>query len=713
METQERIINRDLVIGWASIVVILFVSYIGEVIKHERSVPYFLVFMLFTAVPCIVTIVLYRKNPSSHIMRYFIVVGYFFMYSFVMLTGKTTLVFTYIFPMLSLIVLYHQERLILGMGIAALIVNAISIATRFLRHEINLSNSKDIEIQLALLFLCFIGCYTAAQLQKKTINQNSEYIQMLNETSSQIQNLSLQSITTIANTIDAKDEYTKGHSQRVAEYSSALARELGMSEEECSNIHKIALLHDIGKIGVPDSILNKPGKLTDEEFFIMKQHPTVGGDILKDIRLLPDLDVGAKYHHERYDGRGYPSGLKGEEIPLIARIICIADSYDAMSSNRVYRKGLADDWILAEIERCKGAQFDPKLADAFLNLLHKKKIQRTNSYESQIQEEMMAAMEQSNMASSSHRIRSQDILDELADINRIRSVEFNITQELKYEDGCLLLIDVNNLDEINQKYGRLRGDYCLGTIARMLLKPKRGLIVSRAEGDEFLCYIPSINTLEEAEKKILALMNDLNDEIAATEALEGISLSAGASLSFISGKEYAQLLMDADKALYHIKKHSRSGFFIYSDKPKNDYSYTNENDLHQLLELLQKETQQNEEIQKHQEFSKIYDFIQDVEKQNGKNMQLILFSLKPKSKKTFDIQNRIMAMNLLESAITKNIRATDDTTRYSRTQQLVIFKNLDEAESEHMINQITKVFYRMYDKHDVVITYDTANLNIH
>ena len=239
------------------------------------------------------------------------------------------MVFSYILPMLSLLVLYHQPRLILCTGIASLAVNLISIIHKFYTGAMNLSNSKDAEIQIALLLLCFGGSYAATRLYDQITDENVAYMRMLNEKNSEIQKMALQSITTIANTIDAKDGYTQGHSKRVSEYSAALAEELGMSDEEVQNIRSVALLHDIGKIGVPDSVLNKPGKLTREEYHLMKQHPVMGGEILKDISMIQGVDIGAKYHHERYDGKGYPEGLKGEEIPFIARIIAVADAYDA------------------------------------------------------------------------------------------------------------------------------------------------------------------------------------------------------------------------------------------------------------------------------------------------------------------------------------------------------------------------------------------------
>ena len=178
-----------------------------------------------------------------------------------------------------------------------------------------------------------------------------------------------ESIETFTGFIDAKDPYTNGHSNRVAKYTRLIAEEMGFEGEELNRIYYVALLHDCGKIGVPDNILGKPGRLTDEEFQIIKSHTIHGSEILSHFKSLPNVNEGARYHHERYDGKGYPEGKAGEDIPLIARMICVADSYDAMNSNRVYRNKLSKEDIINEIEKNKGTQFDPKIADIFLKII--------------------------------------------------------------------------------------------------------------------------------------------------------------------------------------------------------------------------------------------------------------------------------------------------------------------------------------------------------
>ena len=188
-------------------------------------------------------------------------------------------------------------------------------------------------------------------------------------------NITVESIQAIARTIDAKDEYTNGHSIRVGAYSKIIAENLGMSSDEVDNIYYIALLHDIGKIAIPDSILNKPGRLTDEEFAVMKSHTTRDAAILKGISTIPQIIEGAKSHHEKYDGSGYPEGLKGEDIPFVARIICCADCFDAMASKRVYKAPFSLDVITNEFERCAGTQFDPQISRVVVDLITTGKLQ--------------------------------------------------------------------------------------------------------------------------------------------------------------------------------------------------------------------------------------------------------------------------------------------------------------------------------------------------
>ena len=183
------------------------------------------------------------------------------------------------------------------------------------------------------------------------------------------ENLSLRIVQTLAEAIDAKDTYTNGHSSRVADYAREIARRFGYSRKQQDGIYMMGLLHDVGKIGVPDSVINKPSRLTDEEYAIIKTHPVLGERILRNIKERPELAVGAHWHHERYDGRGYPDGLFGDAIPEEARIIAVADAYDAMTSTRSYRGILPQERVRDEIENGRGTQFDPVFADIMLQII--------------------------------------------------------------------------------------------------------------------------------------------------------------------------------------------------------------------------------------------------------------------------------------------------------------------------------------------------------
>ena len=183
------------------------------------------------------------------------------------------------------------------------------------------------------------------------------------------ESLSLHLVQTLAQTIDAKDSYTNGHSVRVAEYAREIARRYGYDQHRQDEIYMMGLLHDVGKIGVPDTVINKPGRLTEEEFALIKVHPKLGSQILEKIIEMPNLSIGARWHHEHYDGSGYPDGLAGDAIPEEARIIAVADSYDAMTSHRSYRSVLDRSIVRREIENGKHTQFDPVFADIMLQMI--------------------------------------------------------------------------------------------------------------------------------------------------------------------------------------------------------------------------------------------------------------------------------------------------------------------------------------------------------
>ena len=215
-----------------------------------------------------------------------------------------------------------------------------------------------------LLLLIESGIKSVEQMREiKKINTKLE------NTYEKLEKAYRESIQTIRYTVEAKDTYTRGHSDRVSEYSVLIGEKLGMSKEDIRRLQIGGLFHDVGKIGVPDNILQKNDKLTDDEYSEIKNHPTIGAQILSTASIFQDIIPIVKYHHERYDGKGYPCRLKGKDIPYLARITAVADAFDAMTSKRVYRDSLSIDVVISEIEKNKGTQFDPEIADVFLDIL--------------------------------------------------------------------------------------------------------------------------------------------------------------------------------------------------------------------------------------------------------------------------------------------------------------------------------------------------------
>ncbi|MBR0484014.1 MAG: HD domain-containing protein [Oscillospiraceae bacterium] len=243
--------------------------------------------------------------------------------------------------------------------IFGLAVSIMGGAADVLRYHLGWYNGYNTYSRMGiLLFIVILVAYLFREQIRNLENKQKESILFINEITE-----------TFAKIIDMRDQYTSGHSARVAKYTAMLARELGCDEETVEKYYRIALLHDIGKIGIPTEVLNKPGKLTDEEYEIIKSHAQKGYDALKNISIMPELAIGAGAHHERPDGKGYPNGLKGDEIPYVAQIIAVADTFDAMYSNRPYRKRMNFEKAVSIIKEVSGTQLSPPVVEAFLRLV--------------------------------------------------------------------------------------------------------------------------------------------------------------------------------------------------------------------------------------------------------------------------------------------------------------------------------------------------------
>ena len=354
--------------GMNVIVGFQFMRYVSAYVYQEKDKKRFLFSRIFVGLCFLCLIVnLFTGTIFSfdHTGAYVHGVGYYFVY-----------VFPYYFIIYAIgILFFHFKQFAPVQRVSIIILFVLCmigpLAQMLFFPDVLLSLFT---MPIGLLVCMFTLETPDYQLLMKTMGElNDLRLHLQQEVERQTERserLSLQALKTLAVTIDAKDKYTNGHSARVAEYAREIVRRSGGSEKEQNEIYYIGLLHDIGKIGVPDEIINKPSKLTDEEFQVIKTHPVIGADILKNISMdIPGIEVGARWHHEQYAGGGYPEGRKGDQIPKVARIIGVVDAYDAMTSKRSYRDVLPQHVVRREFVEKSGIQFDPVYAKLMVEMI--------------------------------------------------------------------------------------------------------------------------------------------------------------------------------------------------------------------------------------------------------------------------------------------------------------------------------------------------------
>ena len=282
-----------------------------------------------------------------------------------MLTVNLAIVGLAVIALLASIVLdcrrgYVRDYLFVVIGMVLFSLCALLQAANYIALVASVSGA--IIFMVGMLVLVVFCTYDAILTLVHRLTERREAIQ-------RVENVSIQALEALAYTVDANDHYTSGHCERVATYSRMIGERLGMSEGELADLYYMGLLHDVGKIGISNDIINKPGSLLPEEYEAIKEHPVIGDKILANFQEMPGLRVGARWHHERFDGTGYPDGLAGEDIPLPARIVAVADAYDAMSSYRSYRDSLPQAAVRQELLTGSGSQFDPKLAAIMIEII--------------------------------------------------------------------------------------------------------------------------------------------------------------------------------------------------------------------------------------------------------------------------------------------------------------------------------------------------------
>ncbi|OMH40677.1 HD domain-containing phosphohydrolase [Desulfurobacterium indicum] len=298
--------------------------------------------------------------------------------------------------------------------------------------------------------------------------------------------------------IEIRDSYTRGHSERVAFYSKEIAKNMGLNEQQIEKIYMAALLHDIGKIGIPDSILLKPGKLTKKEFEIIKLHPVLSYELLKDIKPLKPIVDSIKYHHERIDGSGYPDGLKGKEIPLPARIIAVADSFDAMTSDRIYRKGMPKEKAIKELISLAGEKYDSDVVHAAIPIFKSETPPITKSQDFK------------SLSELEKRRLDYFFRDSLTDAFN-RNYLFFLFNNLKEKNTPfkVITVDILKLRELNLEKGWDYGDEILKKLKEMLERTFNPIAIIRYSGDNFVVFIDKKIKNTEIQEKMRKLEEEL------------------------------------------------------------------------------------------------------------------------------------------------------------------------------------------------------------
>lgn len=595
-----------------------------------------------------------------------------------------------------------EDKLTLaGIMIALIMVVVEAVSTYYL---VSLSG---VFVALGMIILLVVNFMKTLRIIQNIENQRNK--EEMERRKKQMETMSLQVMQTLSSTLEAKDEYTRGHSHRVSEYSGLIAEELGWKDEEIQKLKYAAFLHDIGAIGIPDMILNKPTKLTEEEYAVIKKHTIIGSGILKNVTLVDHMDEVARSHHERYDGTGYPDGLKGEEIPLYARIVAVADSYDAMKSRRIYRNSLDDTIIYNEIRKNRGIQFDPEIADIFLDLLNEDRLE-ISSEERRYNEddESRAEIEDfiSNVVTTIKQQEDSEGFDFLTGLPMRNRGEKLIAEFMQQSPGYLVFLDMDNLKKINDVYGHKAGDRALRLLGTLLLDQAQHAIVCRLGGDEFLMYMPDA-TRDEAVETVEKVLHGFVEGEEKDPEIKCASVSAGIC-RVDRGDSFEECYTKADKALYYVKQNGKGGLFFYHQIENQNLEM---NSAGRDLEMIAKALRNNGNYSgalslDYRGFAKVFEYMSHLEERYKYKYYLVMVTMDTRPDSSMNIEDIEHALECMENAIKKKIRAVDICTRYSSMQYLLILFKAEEEQIPKVMNRIFTQYHELYGKEDMVPEYE-------
>lgn len=566
---------------------------------------------------------------------------------------------------------------------------------------------QDIAIQRIsrILELAYLQKHLEAEVEKQT--------KRAEERRKRVEEMSFQTVRTMARAIDARNPYTINHSALVAEYSVLLANALGWPLEDCDQLRYAAIMHDIGKIAIPDSILTKQGTLTDLEYDVMKSHTTVGSEILGVISDFLDTEYAASQHHERYDGTGYPYGLKGDDIHPFARIVAIADAYEAMTSERSYRKRLPKEAVRKELEDGRGTQFDPMYLDVFLRLFDTGKLDEVAEKFSQNESVTIENMDPSTLLlerimETANRRKADEGVDFITGLDTRAVGEQKIAAAMTLGDGCLAFIDVDNLKKINDTVGHKYGDRLLKLMGDVLKNYSNYGIPCRLGGDEFIFYLANID-MEQATEVIRNLMHEFLEKKDADPALRQAALSIGLCMS-TKGDCYADIYAKADKALYHVKQNGKANYYFYQ---KQEYSLEQKTDvdLDQLMQALSTSGSYSGAMDvEYREFAKLFEYVGNLRRRYKHGIHLVMITMDVAYDHTYFIDELEDSMQSMETAIQQTIRNVDIYTRFSSVQFLVILFEAGDENLGLVLDRIFASYYRIRGTTPIAPTYSIRKL---
>lgn len=516
----------------------------------------------------------------------------------------------------------------------------------------------------------------------------------MDERRNQMEAISLQMMQTLSTTIEAKDEYTRGHSHRVAEYAVLIAEELGWDKKEIRNLRNAAHLYDIGRIGIPDSILNKPTRLTEEEYAVIKEHTIIGAEILKNITLIDHVKEVARSHHERYDGKGYPDGLKGEEIPLYARIIAIADSYDAMKSRKIYRNPLADEIIYNEILQSRGKQFDPDIADVFLKLLDENRVAIDEDGDSDTEFEFERFI--TSVMSTMKRQEESEGFDFLTGLPMRNRGEKLAAQFMQQDNGYLVFLDMDNLKKTNDIYGHKAGDRALKLLGSLLMEHAQHSVVCRLGGDEFLMFVSEVS-----KEEIIDIVTKIQKkfEQCKEEDMEIRFADISAGICEVNkGDPFEECYSKADKALYYVKQNGKGSYFFYQQMENAESgSAGTGKDLKMIAKALHDSGKYSGVLNlDYRDFARVFEYMNHLSARHKYKYHLVMVTMETQPDSAPHIESIEEALECMEHVICKKIRSVDVCTRYSSMQYLIILFETEESKIKDIMERIFTQYRKEY-----------------